>query len=192
MALLPLLLLCTAWSAAGQLEQIQTCGNVPYYPSDYKCYDNHALCPNLDGQPTLPCGGACYSPNMYQCSEEGQLSLLPTANASSTPFKLKVHSSNSALDSNPVRVCNLQFQTGADAHTCVYCYNAPPLYVCSSYHNETVLLPLGYMVSFKTEYTTCMERGLAETRPTIVGRCSGRSSLVRRTRYRQAQDHSGR
>ncbi|KAK4108532.1 carbohydrate-binding module family 52 protein [Canariomyces notabilis] len=173
MVLLPLLL-CSAWPAAGQLEQIQTCGSVPYYPSDYRCYDDHALCPNLDGHPTLPCGGACYSPDMYQCSEEGQLSLLPTANAGSTPFKLEVHSSNSALNSKPVKVCNLQFQTGADAHTCVYCYNAPPMYVCESYHNETVLLPSGYMsVDVPGGQAWFVEPDTGKLKTTAAGKAGG-------------------
>ncbi|GAB1312690.1 Endo-1,3(4)-beta-glucanase 1 carbohydrate binding domain-containing protein [Madurella fahalii] len=136
-------LLCAAGLVRGQQENIAFCGNAPYYPSEYTCYGT-TLCPRLDGQPTLPCGGACYSPDMYQC-RDGQLQLLPAADANSPPFKLEVHSSNPDLNLRQAEVCNLQFHVGADAQTCVYCYNAPPQYVCSSYQNKTVLLASGSM-----------------------------------------------
>jgi hypothetical protein len=146
MALKSLLILGVIAVAHGQGEQLEFCGSAPYYSSEYTCY-NTTLCPKLYGQPTLPCSGACYSPDMYQCDDGGQLQLLPALGASSgSAFRLEAHSSNPALNNRLAEVCNLQFNVGADAETCVYCYNAPPQFVCSSYRNETVLLPSGAMV----------------------------------------------
>ncbi|KAH6855909.1 hypothetical protein B0I37DRAFT_65244 [Chaetomium sp. MPI-CAGE-AT-0009] len=144
MALASLPILCAVSLVRGQGEQLEFCGSVPYYASEYSCYDNKTLCPRLFGQPTLPCSGACYSPDMYQC-RDGQLELLPVHDATGTPFKLQVHSSNPALNNSLAKVCNLQFNVGEDAETCVYCFNAPPQFVCSEYRNETVLLPSGAM-----------------------------------------------
>ncbi|KAK4033617.1 hypothetical protein C8A01DRAFT_19459 [Parachaetomium inaequale] len=145
MALKSLLILGAVGVAHGQSEQLQFCGSAPYYASEYTCYDNNTLCPRLYGQPTLPCSGSCYSPDMYQCRDDGQLQLLPVHGASGSAFRLEAHSSNPALNKRLAEVCNLQFNVGADAETCVYCYDAPPRFVCSSYQNETVLLPSGAM-----------------------------------------------
>jgi hypothetical protein len=144
MMLASLLILCAVGLVRGQSEQLEFCGSAPYYASEYTCYDNHTLCPRLYGQPTLPCSGACYSPDMYQC-RDGQLGLLPVHDATGTPFQLQVHSSNPALNNRLAEVCSLQFHVGEDAETCVYCFNAPPQFVCSEYRNETVLLPSGAM-----------------------------------------------
>lgn len=140
-----LLALGAAGLAQCQSEDMAICGSAPYYASDYTCYDNATLCPTLYGQPTHPCSGACYSPDMYQC-RDGQLQLLPTDDASGPPFKLEVHSPNPVLNNRRLNVCDLQFHAGEGAETCVYCYNAPPQFVCSSYQNETVLMPSGAMV----------------------------------------------
>jgi hypothetical protein len=146
MALKSLFILVAIGIARGQGKQLEFCGSAPYYASEYTCY-NTTLCPRLYGQPTLPCSGACYSPDMYRCGDGGQLQLLPALGASSgSAFRLEAHSSNPALNNRLAEVCNLQFNVGADAETCVYCYNAPPQFVCSSYRNETVLLPSGAMV----------------------------------------------
>lgn len=126
-------------------EEILFCGTAPYYPSEYTCYDGHFLCPRLYGQATLPCGGACYSPDMYWCDGAQQLQLLPRM-AQGTPFKIVVQSDVPALNNRQLEVCGLQFRAGPDAQTCVYCFNAPPQYVCSEYQNKTVLLPSGSMV----------------------------------------------
>lgn len=140
MKLLPALAL-----AATAQAQTLFCGSAPYYPSDYTCYQpGNILCPTLYGQPTLPCNGACYSPDMYSCSG-GQLQLLPQATITSPPFKLQVYSANPAINNLFAKVCGLGFNVGASAQTCVYCYNAPPLYVCSTYQNQTVLLKSGAM-----------------------------------------------
>jgi hypothetical protein len=144
MTLVSLLILCAAGLVSGQSEQLEFCGSAPYYASEYTCYDSNTLCPRLYGQPTLPCSGACYSPDMYQCCD-GQLQLLPTHNENS-PFKLEVHSANPALNNRVAEVCNLQFNVGEDAETCIYCYNAPPQFVCSEYQNKTVLRSSGAMV----------------------------------------------
>ena len=145
-----LLVLFAVGLVRGQSEQLQFCGSAPYYASEYTCYDNNTLCPRLYGQPTLPCSGACYSPDMYQCSD-GQLQLLPVHSETGGPFKLEVHSSNPALNNRLAEVCNLQFNVGEDAETCVYCFNAPPQFVCSEYQNETVLLESGAMVFLSSE-----------------------------------------
>ncbi|KAK5655981.1 hypothetical protein OQA88_5119 [Cercophora sp. LCS_1] len=63
------------------------------------------------------------------------------------PFKLLVQSDNPSLNNRIAQVCNLEFHIGEAAETCVYCYNAPPQYVCSTYGNETVLLSDGAMAA---------------------------------------------
>jgi hypothetical protein len=104
--------------------------------------ESKVLCPRIYGQSTFPCNGACYSPAMYQCCD-GQLQLLPPQTG---PFKLEVHSYDPQLHGRIAHVCNHEFHVGDDARTCVYCFNAPPQYVCSTYQNQTVLLPSGAMV----------------------------------------------
>jgi hypothetical protein len=136
--------LSAARLAAGQSgEGIEMCGSAPYYPSDYTCHgdETKVLCPPIYGQSTFPCNGTCYSPAMYQC-RDGQLQLLPPQTG---PFKLEVHSYDPQLHGRIAHVCNQQFHVGDDARTCVYCFNAPPQYVCSTYQNQTVLLPSGAM-----------------------------------------------
>lgn len=129
--------------AAGDDSGLISCGGAGYYPSEYTCYDGSTLCPVLFGQPTLPCGGACYSPDMYACKDGSHLTLL---SEQSGPFALVAQSSNPELNGQTVHACNHMFGIGDDARTCVYCYNAPPLYVCNEYENNTVLRPDGRMV----------------------------------------------
>ncbi|KAK4207072.1 hypothetical protein QBC37DRAFT_434034 [Rhypophila decipiens] len=135
--------LAASLAAAQAGESIEMCGSAPYYPSEYTCYGDETpmLCPHVYGRPTYPCSGACYSPSMYQCCS-GQLHLLP---AQTGAFRLEVHSLDEQLHGRIAEVCNLQFHVGDEAETCVYCFNAPPQYVCSTYQNETVLLPSGSM-----------------------------------------------
>ncbi|KAL1839658.1 hypothetical protein VTJ49DRAFT_1268 [Mycothermus thermophilus] len=125
-------------------EEILFCGSAPYYASQYTCYDSEFLCPILYGQPTLRCGDACHSPDLYWCDGTPQLRQLPIMPVG-YPYKLLVQSSNPALDGRTVHVSGLQFRAGADAVTTTYCYNAPPLYDCSLYVNQTILLENGSM-----------------------------------------------
>ncbi|KAL8750693.1 MAG: hypothetical protein Q9199_006903 [Rusavskia elegans] len=48
------------------------CGPAYYAPDQYICYGDF-LCPILDGEPTLQCGGACYLETLYSCDEQGTL-----------------------------------------------------------------------------------------------------------------------
>ncbi|KAI4246410.1 MAG: hypothetical protein L6R42_009919, partial [Xanthoria sp. 1 TBL-2021] len=48
------------------------CGQAYYAPDQYICYGDF-LCPILDGEPTLQCGGACYLESLYSCDEQGTL-----------------------------------------------------------------------------------------------------------------------
>lgn len=65
--------------AATQLQlitpdsQVQYCGAAPYKPGEYTCFGGSFLCPVVNGEATLACGGtACYSPRDYACTN-GQL-----------------------------------------------------------------------------------------------------------------------
>ncbi|KAK4464998.1 hypothetical protein QBC42DRAFT_195884 [Cladorrhinum samala] len=168
-----LLFACLTLSVAAQ-AQLLFCGSAPYYPSDYTCYQpGNILCPTLHGQPTLPCNGACYSPDMYSCSN-GQLQLLPLANATSSPFKLQVYSSNPAINNRFANVCGLGFNVGAGAQTCVYCFNAPPLYDCSTYQNQTVLLLSGAMdVDVPGDQYWFIDPSTGRLRTTEAGKAGG-------------------
>ncbi|KAL2267384.1 hypothetical protein VTJ83DRAFT_4661 [Remersonia thermophila] len=123
-------------------EDIHFCGPAPYYPSQYTCYDGNFLCPILYGQPTLRCGEACYSPDMYFCGAGDQLHLIATLGPGN-PFTLQVQSSNPAINGRPVEISGLRFRVGADVQTSTWCYHAPPMYDCGSYSNKTILRPEG-------------------------------------------------
>lgn len=52
---------------------VQFCGSAPYKPGAYTCWNSNFLCPVLNGEATLACGGtACYNPREYACTN-GQL-----------------------------------------------------------------------------------------------------------------------
>ncbi|OSS53332.1 hypothetical protein B5807_02882 [Epicoccum nigrum] len=54
---------------------VQYCGTAPYRPGTYTCWGGNFLCPVLNGEATLACGGtsqsttACYNPREYTCTD---------------------------------------------------------------------------------------------------------------------------
>lgn len=120
-------------------EDLESCGDAQYYPSEYTCFDDSTLCPILFGLPNQPCNGGCYAPEMYKC-DSGKLGLLPEPE---TPFKLVSHSAVSRVDDHPVRACGTYLAIGAGARECHSCGEG---IACGGYGNETVLLQNGEMV----------------------------------------------
>ncbi|KAJ7896124.1 hypothetical protein B0H13DRAFT_2034445 [Mycena leptocephala] len=39
-----------------------------YYLSQYTCFDDHFLCPVVNGERYIRCGDACYSTSQYSCA----------------------------------------------------------------------------------------------------------------------------
>lgn len=129
--------------SGGLAEDLESCGEARYYPSEYTCYADNTLCPMLFGLPSRPCNGACYPGEMYNC-DSGHLRILPEA---SGPFTLTAHGIHPNVDGQLVRACGNYLAIGAGARMCTWCLNAPPQYDCGSYQNKTVLLAGGEMVS---------------------------------------------
>ncbi|KAK3314342.1 hypothetical protein B0H66DRAFT_607568 [Apodospora peruviana] len=129
----------------GQAQGLSYCGDAPYFPSEYTCYDGAKLCPISYGIPTLPCAadGACYHAGMYECGRNG-LQLLPEASA---PFTLTVQGALPRLQNQAVRACGNYLAFGAGARECTFCVNAPPQYDCKTYANHTVFLGNGEMAA---------------------------------------------
>jgi len=48
-------------------EELVSCGDQPYYPSQYTCFDDQFLCPIISGERYLRCGADCYSVSEYSC-----------------------------------------------------------------------------------------------------------------------------
>lgn len=120
-------------------EDLEWCGDAQYYPSEYTCFDDSALCPILFGLPNQPCNGGCYAPEMYEC-DSGKLDLLPE---SESPFKLMSHSAVDRVSDHPVRACANYLAIGTGARECTSCEDGAS---CDEYGNETVLLGNGEMV----------------------------------------------
>lgn len=121
-------------------EDLESCGDAQYYPSEYTCFDDSTLCPILFGLPNQPCNGGCYASEMYEC-ESGKLDLLPE---SESPFKLVSHSAVSRVEGQQVRACGNYLAIGTGARECNSCDEGA---ACDEYGNETVLLGSGEMVS---------------------------------------------
>lgn len=120
-------------------EDLESCGDAQYYPSDYTCFDDSTLCPILFGLPNFPCDGGCYAPEMYQC-DSGKLGLLPEADG---PFKLVSQSGVSRVDGHEVRACGNYLAIGTGARECTSCDGEV---ACEEYGNDTVFLGNGEMV----------------------------------------------
>ena len=121
-------------------EDLESCGDAQYYPSEYTCFNNSTLCPLLFGLPNQPCNGGCYAPEMYEC-DSGRLGLLPE---SESPFKLVSHSAVSRVEGHQVRACGNYLAIGTGARECHSCNGGA---ACGGYGNETVLFGNGEMVS---------------------------------------------
>ncbi|KAF9065002.1 carbohydrate binding-domain-containing protein [Rhodocollybia butyracea] len=49
-------------------QNLDSCGDAMYDPSQYTCFNDSFLCPILNGDIYLQCGDACYSTTLYSCS----------------------------------------------------------------------------------------------------------------------------
>ncbi|KAF8202603.1 carbohydrate binding-domain-containing protein [Mycena galopus ATCC 62051] len=49
-------------------EDLLSCGDSNYYPSQYTCFDDDFLCPIINGTICIQCGNACYTNTQYSCS----------------------------------------------------------------------------------------------------------------------------
>ncbi|KAK1770213.1 hypothetical protein QBC33DRAFT_567560 [Phialemonium atrogriseum] len=124
-------------------EDMDSCGEASYFPSEYTCYDNSTLCPITFNLPTVPCEGAggCYASEMFSC-KDGELETLPEATG---PFTLTAHGMRPAYQNLTVKACGNYLAIGANARECTSCAGAGPDVQCESYRNNTVLLPNGKM-----------------------------------------------
>ena len=123
-------------------EELKQCGSVQYYPSQYTCFEEYTLCPIISSLPTLPCSGACYSPDMYECVNE-KLRLLPVA---ASPFIMAAHGDGPASSGQLVTACGGYLILGP-ASACTWCCSSSSSGGCGEYQNKTVLFPNGEMVS---------------------------------------------
>lgn len=129
-------------------EDMETCGDASYFPSEYNCYDDSALCPIMYNLPTLPCNGStagCYAGEMFSC-EDGNLKTLPEA---TDPFTLTAHGTRPMYENLEVKACAGYLAVGANARECTSCKDAGPDVDCDSYGRDAVLLPNGEMVSYR-------------------------------------------
>ena len=126
-------------------EDMDSCGEASYFPSEYTCYDNSTLCPITFNLPTVPCEGTggCYASEMFSC-KDGELETLPEATG---PFTLTAHGTRPAYQNLTVKACGNYLAIGANARECTSCAGAGPDVQCETYRNNTVLLPNGKMVS---------------------------------------------
>jgi len=129
-------------------ENAQVCGAARYFPSEYSCYNNSALCPTAYSLPTLPCAGSggCYSPQAFSC-DGGVLRSLPKA---TRPFTLTAFGTRQTYDNKLVKACGGYLAIGANARECSSCPASAKGIDCSSYGRKTVLLPDGKMVGLPT------------------------------------------
>lgn len=142
--LLPLTLFLAALVAS---EETATCGSASYFPSEYTCHNNTALCPRVYGLPTAPCAasGGCYSPQAFSCSSDGTLRTLPKATSA---FTLTAFGTRNTYFNQSVKACGGFLAIGANARECTSCRPGPGASVdCAGYGRKTVLLPDGSMVS---------------------------------------------
>ncbi|KAJ7192095.1 carbohydrate binding-domain-containing protein [Mycena pura] len=51
-------------------EDLLSCGDAMYFPSQYTCFDGNFLCPIINGDRNLRCGADCYSTSQYTCSDD--------------------------------------------------------------------------------------------------------------------------
>lgn len=51
------------------MASVYTCGDQPYLPEAYTCYADGTLCPVVSGRRQRSCGGACYDPALYGCTD---------------------------------------------------------------------------------------------------------------------------
>lgn len=138
-------LIAPIWAADVDGEDMETCGEASYFPSEYNCYNNSTLCPIIYNLPTLPCGndtGGCYASEMFSC-EDGEVKTLPEA---TEPFTMVAHGTRETYKNLTVKACANYLAVGANARECTSCSGGAGV-DCGSYHNDTVLLPNGEMVS---------------------------------------------
>lgn len=125
-------------------EETQTCGAANYFPSQYTCYNNSALCPKAYSLPTVPCAGSggCYSPRELSCSD----GVLRSLSKASSPFTLTAHGVRAAYQNKPIKACGGYLAIGANARECTSCPAGRAGVNCASYGRKTVLMPGGAMV----------------------------------------------
>ncbi|KAK4448677.1 hypothetical protein QBC34DRAFT_101981 [Podospora aff. communis PSN243] len=130
-------------STSASAEEAETCGTASYFPSEYSCYNNTALCPKVYGLPTVPCAGAggCYSPHTHSCSD-GALKSLPPATSA---FTLTAWGVRTTYQDKIVKACGGYLAIGANARECTACDASRPGVNCASYGKKTVLMPDGSM-----------------------------------------------
>jgi hypothetical protein len=129
--------------SVAKAEDLASCGEEQYYPSEYTCYDDKKLCPITFGTPTLECDGVCYDKGQYRCVD-GKVKQLPKA---SGPFILVAESDDVIVNGRVVNACGNYFAIGAGARQCPSCREITEDFNCASYGNQTVFLPNGKMVS---------------------------------------------
>lgn len=105
---------------ANNRSYIESCGAAYYNTSIYTCYNGDFLCPIISGEPTLPCGSACYSPCMYACTSN-TLSLLPPETG---VFTLTASNAYAPFDGLEIQASGEHFYIGLDAPS-TYCPQPP-------------------------------------------------------------------
>lgn len=156
-------------------EELRTCGGASYFPSEYACYGDSALCPIIHGLPTAHCGGSggCYAREQFSCDDGGALRTLPEA---TSPFTLTAFGARPGFGNMTVKACGGFLAIGANARQCTSCSPGPGANVqCAEYRNQMVLLPGGQMVTALPEKRAICQSMLTET---AVHRRSGPSILV--------------
>jgi hypothetical protein len=132
-------------------EEMKTCGSASYFPLEYTCYNNSALCPISFTRPSVSCGAAgCYAPEQFSCEDGTTLKTLPDA---TSPFTLTAFGNRPGFGNMTVKACGNYLAIGANARECAACSSSaaakPGVNIrCSEYGNRTVLLPGGQMVRF--------------------------------------------
>lgn len=139
------LAMAATMAAPALAEELQTCGAASYYPSEYTCYDDSAICPIIHTLPTAHCSGTggCYAKEQFSC-EDGTLKSLPDA---TSPFTLAAYGARPNFANMTVNACGNYLAIGAGARQCTSCSPGSGAKTnCSEYGNQTVLLPDGQMV----------------------------------------------
>jgi hypothetical protein len=143
-------------AAVVSAEDMKTCGDLDYFPSEYACYNDSLLCPVSFGAPMLACGSTtCYDRAQYMCQKDGKLANRPAAEG---PFVLTAESPNVILNGRVVNACGGYLAIGAGARQCDSCRGIAEGFSCGSYGNQTVFLPDGKMVRASPRFNSAKHK----------------------------------
>ncbi|KAF4534489.1 uncharacterized protein LTHEOB_3297 [Lasiodiplodia theobromae] len=129
--LLPLFLLVTGIALA---QKQNTCGDIPYDPSQAICRDD-ILCPVVDGFPQDLCGGQCYSSLNHTCDNG---TICPRA-PQEGPYLIRVLTWYGDMDELAIDACGGAFFAGRSSSSCTWCPYQQFPETCSAAVNITVL-----------------------------------------------------